>query len=68
MKKQNLKKSYQVKKTVSFKGMRGIAQSFVNIGIPAVLESPVHEDYSYLNKQGQKSILHSFVDEVKIKL
>ncbi|MBR6411811.1 MAG: hypothetical protein IKS41_01455 [Alphaproteobacteria bacterium] len=65
MKKQN---TYRSKKNISAGGLRGIAQSFVSVGIPTVIESSVREEYSYFKKQGQKSILYTLTDEVKVRV
>ncbi|MDY6407203.1 MAG: hypothetical protein SPL08_00670 [Pseudomonadota bacterium] len=68
MKKQHLQHTHQTKKSISVAGMRGIAQSFVNVGIPTVLESSVRDEYSYFKRQGSTSVVNTFTKEIQIKL
>ena len=67
MKKQ-VSNNYRARRRMPVVGLRGIAQSFISVGIPTVIESSVKEEYSYFKKHSQKDILYSFTGEVKVKV
>ena len=68
MKRKCSSNSLKIKRNIPTCGLRGIAQSFVSVGIPTVVESSVKEEYSYFKKQSRKDILYTLTDEIKIRV